>query len=111
MLLYAPEGDLGKGRAVGGPSDQVLRIEPAALSAALGILSGVADRLGGGVRSADGRVRSVLGHGWSGGAASSFAPIWDSWHEESAGSATALTNTTATARGTAQTLHEGSERL
>lgn len=96
---------------MGGPSDQVLRIEPAALSAAFGLLADVAQRLGGGVRSADGRVRSVLGHGWSGGAASSFAPIWDSWHEESAGSATALTNTTAKARNAAQQLHEGSERL
>ncbi|SHQ49106.1 WXG100 family type VII secretion target [Mycobacteroides abscessus subsp. bolletii] len=94
-----------------GPSDQVLRIDPEPLSAAFGLLADVAQRLGGGVRSADGRVRSVLGHGWSGGAASSFSPIWDSWHEESAGSATALTNTTAKARSAAQQLHEGSERL
>ncbi|SKT54873.1 WXG100 family type VII secretion target [Mycobacteroides abscessus subsp. massiliense] len=92
-------------------SDEVLRIDAAALSAALGILSGVADRLGGGVRGADGRVRSVLGHGWSGGAASSFSPIWDSWHEEATGSATSLTNTTAKARSSAQQLHEASERL
>ncbi|ORB56754.1 hypothetical protein BST43_13270 [Mycobacteroides saopaulense] len=89
----------------------MLRIDPGPLSAALGILSGIADRLGGGVRSADGRVRSVLGHGWSGGAASSFSPIWDSWHEESAGSATSLTNTTAKACSTAQRLHEASEHL
>ncbi|MGH3957360.1 MAG: WXG100 family type VII secretion target [Mycobacterium sp.] len=94
-----------------GDSGQVLRIDPAALSAAFGLLADVAQRLGGGVRSADGRVRSVLGHGWSGGAASSFSPIWDSWHEQSAGSATALTNTTERARGIAQQLHEGSERL
>ncbi|MFT9660859.1 WXG100 family type VII secretion target [Mycobacteroides abscessus subsp. abscessus] len=92
-------------------SDEVLRIDPGALSAALGILSGVAVRLGGGVRSADGRVRSVLGHSWSGGAASSFSPIWDSWHEESAGSATSLTSTTERARSSAQQLHEASEHL
>ncbi|KRQ29937.1 hypothetical protein AOT83_10880 [Mycobacteroides sp. H001] len=89
----------------------MLRIDAAALSAALGILSGVADRLGGGVRGADGRVRSVLGHGWSGGAASSFSPIWDSWHEQAADSAKALTNTTERARSSAQQLHEASERL
>ncbi|WP_147378940.1 hypothetical protein [Mycobacteroides abscessus] len=55
-----------------GPSGEALRIDPAALSSALGLLVGIADRLGGGARGADGRVRSVLGHGWSGGAASSF---------------------------------------
>ncbi|MGH3955394.1 MAG: WXG100 family type VII secretion target [Mycobacterium sp.] len=96
---------------MGGPSDEVLRIDAPALSSAFGLLAGIADRLGGGVRSADGRVRSVLGHGWSGGAASSFAPIWDSWHEQAANSAKALTNTTAKARGEAQQLHEASERL
>lgn len=96
---------------MGGPSDEVLRIDAPALSSAFQFLAGVAERLGGGVRSADGRVRSVLGHGWSGGAASSFAPIWDSWHEESAGSATVLTNTTERARSSAQQLHEASEHL
>lgn len=92
-------------------SDEVLRIDPAALSGAFGLLADISQRLGGGVRSADGRVRSVLGHGWSGGAASSFSPIWDSWHEESAGSAKALTNTTERARSSAQQLHEASEHL
>ncbi|WP_078316192.1 WXG100 family type VII secretion target [Mycobacterium sp. D16Q16] len=92
-------------------SDGVLRIDAPALSSAFGLLAGVAQRLGGGVRSADGRVRSVLGHGWSGGAASSFSPIWDSWHEEAAGSAKLLTNTTERARGSANQLHEASERL
>ncbi|MBV0920390.1 WXG100 family type VII secretion target [Mycobacteroides chelonae] len=94
-----------------GPSDEVLRIDPAALAGAFGLLADVAQRLGGGVRGADGRVRSVLGHGWSGGAASSFSPIWDSWHDESANSAKALTNTTAKARSSAQQLHEASEHL
>ncbi|CPW93630.1 WXG100 family type VII secretion target [Mycobacteroides abscessus] len=94
-----------------GPSDEVLRIDAPALSSAFRLLAGVAERLSGGVRSADGRVRSVLGHGWSGGAASSFSPIWDSWHDEAAGSAKALTNTTAKARDSAQHLHEASERL
>ncbi|WP_423489102.1 WXG100 family type VII secretion target [Mycobacteroides sp. PCS013] len=94
-----------------GPSDEVLRIDPAALSGAFRLLTDIAQRLGGGVRSADGRVRSVLGHGWSGGAASSFSPIWDSWHEEATGSATSLTNTTAKARSSAQLLHEASEHL
>lgn len=92
-------------------SDEVLRIEPAALSGAFGLLADVAQRLGGGARGADGRVRSVLGHGWSGGAASSFSPIWDSWHEQAADSAKALTNTTERARSSAQQLHEASEHL
>lgn len=96
---------------MGGPSDELLRIDPGPLSGAFGLLADIAQRLGGGVRSADGRVRSVLGHGWSGGAASSFSPIWDSWHEEAAGSAKLLTNTTERARGSANQLHEASERL
>ncbi|MBN7441351.1 WXG100 family type VII secretion target [Mycobacteroides abscessus] len=94
-----------------GPSGEALRIDPAALSSALGLLVGIADRLGGGARGADGRVRSVLGHGWSGGAASSFSPIWDSWHEQAADSAKALTNTAERACSSAQQLHEASEHL
>lgn len=96
---------------MGGPSDEVLRIDAPALSSAFGLLAGIAERLGGGARTADGRVRSVLGHGWSGGAASSFSPIWDSWHDEAAGSAKSLTNTTERARDSAQHLHEASEHL
>ena len=58
-----------------------LGVETSALVAVAGELDSVAQGLQAGMGSLDSEVSSLLGSGWSGGAASAYSGVWQEWHE------------------------------
>jgi WXG100 family type VII secretion target len=61
--------------------NQPVEVVVADLHSASASLADAAQRLQDGLVSVNDETTDLLGHGWKGGAASAYAPVWDKWNE------------------------------